>query len=146
MNKPNPFKTEKPPEKSTATKSLEKRAREHPEYAKWEERLEKVTASSAEDAMEHLETAPADKLLMEAKLHFFRAAIGSDVWGFSGTGEHLRKPQELAKKYGLDVNTAEQLVQNARQEVENFASRFDHYKFKEVAVKEIDKLESSLAA
>jgi hypothetical protein len=142
MKKFNPSKIEK----SLKKNPVEKRAREHPEFEEWEKRLEEVTASSTEDAMEHLETAPADKLLMEAKLHFFRAAIGSDVWGFSGTGEHLRKPQELAKKYGLDVSTAEQLVQNARQEVENIASRFDHYKFKEVAVKEIDKLESSLAA
>jgi hypothetical protein len=97
-------------------------AREHPEYGKWEAVLDEIDRENPEDALapEHRAVASEEVLYNEAKLYWLRRGLGKDVEGFQESGEHRRKPQELAKAYGVSVAEATQIMGEARADAEAF--------------------------
>jgi hypothetical protein len=105
-------------------KTLEEMARGHPEYEKWKAVLGEVDREHLEDALapEHRAIASEDVLYKEAKLYWLRRGLGVDVQGFQQTGEHRKKPQELAKIHGVSVTEAEEIMEEARRDAESFLS------------------------
>jgi hypothetical protein len=103
-----------------APSSVEKRAVSHPDYVKWN-KLAGSTNISKMDAIhpKHLETEISDieGLRVEAKLYWLYRAIGGDVSGFS-YGLHQAKPRELAAKYHISLQEAEECVTDAHIEVD----------------------------
>ena len=98
--------------------SVEKRAQAHPEFKKWEEAARAAESSKPGDAMEHLEDLTDDPLYLSAKAYWFRRAIGQDASGFGLTGEHLKKPIELAARFKVTRQEAEERVSRAHADVE----------------------------
>ena len=98
--------------------SVEKRAQAHPDYQKWEQAAQGAESSKPDDAMEHLEDLTDDPLYLSAKAYWFRRTIGKDVSGFGLTGEHLKKVQELAARFRVTRQEAEDRVSRAHADVE----------------------------
>ena len=115
----------KKPIKSPASPSLADRAQALADYDKWEALALEAEGTNKEDALavEHRAEPQTDFLYEEAYLYWLRRAIGEDAQGFSAFGEHLRKPQELAKMYGVEVNIATDKVTDAHAEVEAWCAQ-----------------------
>jgi len=135
-------------EKPKAGKSsLEEKAKQHPDYARWEALAAQAEGRSLEDALEHRAVSPEDLAFMSAKLHFFRRATQQDMSGFGATGEHRRRAQDLARQIGLPVNDVEKIFEEAEAEVDAFYTRFaDVWKARHQAEIEMRKLEEQIDA
>ncbi len=105
-------------------KTLEEMARGHPEYDKWQAVLREVDRDQPEDALspEHRAVSSEEILYKEAKLFWLRRGLGVDAEGFQQEGEHRKKPQELAKMYGVSIPEAEEIMDEARKDAESFLS------------------------
>lgn len=147
-----PPSLEQLPSKNRHSKSndLAARARQHPEY---EEFMKKAgiedDAISPDDALtpERRAEASEERLVKEARLYWLRRAIGADLEGMSKVGEHLRKPQELAKAFGVELSVAEQAVTDTHVEVESWLAQEAKQGFhamEKAAKKEIERLENEL--
>jgi hypothetical protein len=112
------------PEASRTRKSLEVRAKEHPEFDKYDKLAGGVDEVPQEDAMhaEHRGTDTIDGLYSDARLYWLRRSIGEDS---SATmfGRHREKPLELAKKYSTGVHEAEERMSDAKTEVETWVAQ-----------------------
>lgn len=147
-----PPSLEQLPSKNRQSKSndLAARARQHPEYETFMKKagIEDDTVSP-DDALtpERRAEASEERLVKEARLYWLRRAIGADLEGMSKVGEHLRKPQELAKTFGVELSVAEQAVTNAQAAVEAElaeAAKQGFYAMEQAAKKEIEQLENEL--
>ena len=130
---------------------LEDRVKDHPDFAKWEAIASEVEFENPEDALaeEHRDTSNEEKLSIEARLYWLRRGIGEDAQGFSQVGEHLKKPQELAKVFGVEVSVATDILTDTHAEVEAWlaeqARKTNFDGMKRSAEREIDRLEMRLS-
>jgi hypothetical protein len=128
--------------------NVAKRAQAHPDFAKWEAIAKAAESEDSEDALapERRVEASEDRLYKEVMLYWMRRGIGADASGIALDGEHLKKPQELARRYGVDVGTAAQIVEDAHQEVERELAKQPNFDLMTVyALKRIEKLENDLS-
>lgn len=106
---------------SKAPQLLADRAKQLPDYDKWEALAREAEGEeNPEDALaeEHRAESNADRLYTAARLYWLRRGIGEDAQGFDAFGEHLRKPQELAKIYGVELHVATDAITDIHAEVE----------------------------
>jgi len=133
-------------EKPLQNSSLEERARQHPDYAKWEAIAAAEEAVNPEDALEHRAVSPEELAYMSAKIYWLRRATEQDVSGFGSIGEHKQRAQAFARQYGLDVADVEKIMEDAEAEVNDmFLRAGDVWKGRRLAEIEIAKLEEKLA-
>jgi hypothetical protein len=134
------------PRKESKTGSLETRAQQHPDFAKWEALASEVESVNPEDALEHRATSPEELAFMSAKIYWLRRAAEQDASGFGTSGQHKQRAQAFAKQYGLDASEMEKIMEDAEAEVNNlFMLAADVWKGRRLAEIEIAKLEEKLA-
>ena len=131
-------KLDKPP---AAKPSLEQRAKQHPEFAKWEALAGVTEATNPEDAMEHLAKTPEERAFLRAKLYWLQRALGQDESGFRDTGQYRQRARYLADRLNLQVAEVEKIYEDAREEVDSSFGSLGGTKGRRLAEKEIEKLE-----
>lgn len=126
--------------------SVEEKAKQHPDFAKWEALASEVETSDPEDALEHRAVSPEELAFMSAKIYWLRRATEQDVSGFGSTGEHKQRALVIARQYGIDVADAEKIMEDAEAETNDLFMRApDVWKGRKLAEIEITKLEEKLA-
>ncbi len=126
-----------------------KKAAAHPEFTKWMQAAGEADRSNPDDALEHAEDPTDSSLYLAARAYWFRRSIGADAGGFGYIGEHLKKPQELAARFKVTRQEAEDVVNQAQVDVtaafEEWSRKgLDHASMKLKAQKEINQLERRL--
>lgn len=116
---------------------LEVAARSHPDFAKFETLLSKVDKPDTEDALEHIETATPERLaFIMSEYYWAKRFLGKDASGFNATGDHDKKPQEFASECGIDIQTAKQIFEEAKEKIDSEVARSTRYniKFRDIHV------------
>ena len=108
--------------------SLEERARQHPDFAKWDEAANERDGDlapeydAAEDAMERTSSPEEEACMTWAMIYWIERVLEGDANGYDNEGDHIRRAKQLASKYGIDEGIALAIFNSAADKIGSFAA------------------------
>lgn len=108
--------------------SLEERARQHPEFAKWDEVANERDGDlapeyeAAEDAMEKTSSPEEEACATWARIYWIERVLEGNANGYDNEGDHIRRSKQLASKYGIDEGTALAIFNRTADEIGSLAA------------------------